>query len=490
MQKHADIFKLDIAEKMERAFYCFGSDDGGGGGGDEPDGVTFTGAGGGQGVKISSDTLASNSTEDTYGGRNTSAAALDPFGGAGGNVSDILAGNVNAMGESLANASSGGLQSDALAQIAAAGGNTFATSTPARAQATGIGARPFARVTATNDVGMTSSRGSPLPALAGALLAPELQNPAFRNALSAGAPAPELQNPAFRNALSAGAPAPELQNPAFRNALSSQPQTLTQKAASQARGQSTVGDFIDDEYNSVQNPNISPSGYDASAQDEEQTSAISDVFLDERGREDVNILGGEIADYFNNPIVEGVQQIEGFSPIASIINGITGQPSLTRDKAGLPTFSRMTDMTKAVQQGGRLQLNEDGSPAFVTMPDGSIVDGSLFGGAAPAPSSSDDGQPVAPQTNPITGQPRCPSGYAFDASVGACMPTKQSGSPVSNFPANPDMYIRQTALDSAPSNVPTGFDFNAANRRFQESYAYRPQYYGRDPMQLTGFTKI
>lgn len=477
MQKHADIFKLDIAEKMERAFYCFGSDDSGGGGDDEPDGVTFTGAGGGQGIKISSDTLASNSTEDTYRGRNTSAAALDPFGGSGGDVSDILAGNVNAMGESLANASSGvfgggGSERDALSQIAAAGGNTFATSTPARAQATGIGARPFARVTATNDAGMTSSRGSALPALAGALLAPELQNPAFRSALSAGAPAPELQNPAFRNA------------------LLSQPQTLTQRAASQARGQSTVGDFVDDEYNSVQNPNISPSGYDASAQDEEQTSAISDVFLDERGREDVNILGGEIADYFNNPIVEGVQQIERFSPIASIIGAITGQPSLTRDKAGLPTFSRMTDMTKAVQQGGRLQLNEDGSPAFVTMPDGSIVDGSLFGGADVFLPSSDDGQPVAPQTNPITGQPRCPSGYAFDASVGACMPTKQSGSPVSNFPANPDMYIRQTALDSAPSNVPTGFDFNAANRRFQESYAYRPQYYGRNPMQLTGFTKI
>lgn len=472
MQKHADIFKLDIAEKMERAFYCFGSDEGGGGGGDEPDGVTFTGAGGGQGVKISSDTLASNSTEDTYGGRNTSAAALNPFGGAGGDVRDILAGNVNAMGESLANASSGGLQSDALAQIAAAGGNTFATPAPARAQATGIGARPFARVTATNDVGMTSSRGSPLPALAGALLAPELQNPAFRNALSAGAPAPELQNPAFRNA------------------LSSQPQTLTERAASQARGQSTVGDFVDDEYNSVQNPNIQRgAGVDVSTYDEEQTSAISDGFLDERGRADTDILAQEAIDYFNSPLVQAAQAAENFSPVMGIINSITGNPSVTRDAAGLP-INRIGDMQRGVQMGGRLELGEDGSPAFVTMPDGSIVGDSLFGGSAPAPSSSDDGQPVAPQTNPITGQPRCPSGYAFDAGVGACMPTKQSGSPVSNFPANPDMYIRQTALDSAPSNVPTGFDFNAANRRFQDSYAYRPQYYGRDPMQLTGFTKI
>lgn len=479
MQKHADIFKLNIAEKIERAFYCFGSDDGGGGGGDEPDGVTFTGAGGGQGINISSDTLASNSTEDTYQGRNTSAAALDPFGGAGGDVADILAGNVNAMGESLANASSGvfgggGSESDALAQIAAAGGNTFATSAPARAQAMGIGARPFSRISATNDAGITTSRGSPLPALAGALLAPELQNPAFRNALSAGAPA--------------RAPAPELQNPAFRNALSQQPQTLSQQAASQARGQSTVGDFLDDEYTSVENPNIKQSGYDVSAQDEEQTSAISDIFLDERGREDVNILGNEIADYFNNPLVEMGQQLEKYSPVAAAIKGITGRPSLFTDKAGLPTFSRMGDMTKAVQQGGRLQLGEDGSPAFVTMPDGSTVGESLFGGSASF--GDGDDQPVAPQPNPITGQPRCPSGYSYDASVGACMPATQSGSPVSNFPANPDMYIRQTALDSAPSNVPTGFDFNAANRRFQESYAYRPQYYGRDPMQLTGFTKI
>jgi hypothetical protein len=477
MQKHADIFKLNIAEKMERAFYCFGSDEGGGGGGDEPDGVTFTGAGGGQGVKISSDTLASNSTEDTYGGRNTSAAALDPFGGAGGNVSDILAGNINAMGESLANASSGGFggggsESDALAQIAAAGGNTFATSAPARAQATGIGARPFSRISATNDVGITTSRGSPLPALAGALLAPELQNPAFRNALSAGAPAPELQSPAFRNA------------------LSQQPQTLSQQAASQARGQSTVGDFVDDEYNSVKNPNIQRgAGVDVSTFDEEQTSAISDGFLDERGRADTDVLAQEAIDYFSSPLVQAVQAAENFSPTLGILNSITGNPSLTRDKAGLP-INRIGDMQRGVQMGGRLELGEDGSPAFVTMPDGSIVGDSLFSGATSASSGGDDGQPVAPQPNPITGQPRCPSGYAFDASVGACMPTKQSGSPVSNFPANPDMYVRQTALDSAPSNVPTGFDFNSANRRFQESYAYRPQYYGRDPMQLTGFTKI
>ena len=45
--------------------------------------------------------------------------------------------------------------------------------------------------------------------------------------------------------------------------------------------------------------------YDPSEQDEEQTSALSDDFLDEQGRADMDLLGKEIADYFNNPPCQG-----------------------------------------------------------------------------------------------------------------------------------------------------------------------------------------
>ena len=71
---------------------------------DEPDGVTFTSGPGytpGDGVQISSSTLAPRSAGDTYNRQNTSIYALDPFGGAGANIDDIRSGRTNAMGQSL-----------------------------------------------------------------------------------------------------------------------------------------------------------------------------------------------------------------------------------------------------------------------------------------------------------------------------------------------------------------------------------------------------
>lgn len=109
----------------------------------------------------------------------------------------------------------------------------------------------------------------------------------------------------------------------------------------------------------------------------------------------------------------------------------------------------------------------------------------------------DGGEPeVPPVQNPMTGTVSCPDGYTFDPDKNACVESDVTsdqaggGQPVTDFPLDPDMYVRMTALDQAPSNLPSGFDFDAANRRFQESYAYRPQYYGRTPMNLTGFTRL
>lgn len=108
---------------------------------------------------------------------------------------------------------------------------------------------------------------------------------------------------------------------------------------------------------------------------------------------------------------------------------------------------------------------------------------------APA-DTSDDGPDnvVAPQTNPMTNQPRCPDGYIFDDDLQACRLNVSGGASQART-NDGDIFYRRTALDDAPANVPSGFDFNAANRRFTQSYGYRPDFY-RSPMSLTGFTRL
>lgn len=103
---------------------------------------------------------------------------------------------------------------------------------------------------------------------------------------------------------------------------------------------------------------------------------------------------------------------------------------------------------------------------------------------------SDDGPDnvVAPQTNPMTNQPRCPDGYIFDDDLQACR-LDVSGSSRQATTGGGDIFYRRTALDDAPANLPTGFDFDAANRRFVQSYGARPDFY-RSPMSLTGFTRL
>jgi hypothetical protein len=98
---------------------------------------------------------------------------------------------------------------------------------------------------------------------------------------------------------------------------------------------------------------------------------------------------------------------------------------------------------------------------------------------------------VPPQTNPLTGAQQCPDGYIFDDFLQACRPMTRSekGINTGGTGTSSDMFYRQTALDTAPTNLPSGFDFDAANRRFTQSYAYRPDFY-RSPMSLTGFTRL
>ncbi|MGB0823475.1 MAG: hypothetical protein ACPGSK_05030, partial [Alphaproteobacteria bacterium] len=96
---------------------------------------------------------------------------------------------------------------------------------------------------------------------------------------------------------------------------------------------------------------------------------------------------------------------------------------------------------------------------------------------APADTSDDDSDDiVAPQTNPMTNQPRCPDGYIFDDDLQACRLDVSGGASQARTDDG-DIFYRRTALDDAPANVPSGFDFNAANRRFTQSYGYRPDFY-------------
>ena len=109
-----------------------------------------------------------------------------------------------------------------------------------------------------------------------------------------------------------------------------------------------------------------------------------------------------------------------------------------------------------------------------------------------AAGNDDSDDVVPPQTNPLTGAQQCPDGYIFDDFLQACRPKTRSeknqntGGSTGN---DSGVFFRRTSLDDAPANLPTGFGFDAANRRFTESYGYRPDFY-RSPMSLTGFTRV
>ena len=114
---------------------------------------------------------------------------------------------------------------------------------------------------------------------------------------------------------------------------------------------------------------------------------------------------------------------------------------------------------------------------------------------APADTSSDDNEVVAPVANPMTGTSQCPDGYTFDEDLQACRrKTKRelqadSGTGGGSSTASGDMFYRRTSLDDAPANLPGGFNFADANRNFTQSFAFRPGFYS-NPMDTTGFTKL
>ena len=109
--------------------------------------------------------------------------------------------------------------------------------------------------------------------------------------------------------------------------------------------------------------------------------------------------------------------------------------------------------------------------------------------------SDDDEDTVPPVTNPLTGRDQCPDGYVFDEDLQACrrktkreLQADNGTGGDSSRPAG-DMFFRRTSLDDAPANLPSGFDFDAANRAFTQSFAVRPSFFQRPP-DLTGYTLL
>lgn len=483
-------------DPMEERLFCFND---GPSGGDEPDGVTFTSGDDytpGEGVQISSSTLAPSSVGDTYRGRNTSAAALEPFGGAGASVDDITSGRTNAKGESLFTSGvTGDEEFTGVPSVAAPGALANLSFDPNKGFGEfdeidfgGTGPRPQAnvRVKPSNEL-MTvfpgvlgnsifqGSRGRNEPidrnvaltalqdkAVAGDISAQkELDDLARQGAITfAEASYPQIQQQQAMDATGIT----RAQGATAQNVLGSGISTLD--TTDDARAQATRGspafasgvgdttefgisrpDIVDDAFTAVPNPNITRASYDPSVQDEEQTSAISDDFLDERGRADVGVLGKQIAEYFDNPIVEAGQFAEGLFKSKNDMGGMSRPDSLFTDKAGLPSFGSLGDMTKAVQAGGRLTTDESGNPLFVTMPDGSTIEKPTFimtGGDGGGGSATAQKSPTDP----------CPPGYKMVD--GVCQPTGeeegggfQTGSGVGDTRFSP-FYTPQQVSNISP----------------------------------------
>jgi len=488
-------------DPMEERLFCFNN----GPSGDEPDGVTFTSGDDytpGQGIQISSSTLGPDSTEDTYRGLNTSAAALEPFGGAGASIDDITSGRTNARGESLFTS---GVTDQAeftgVPSVAAPGALANLSFDPNQGFGEfdeidfgGTGPRPQVnlRVKPSNEL-MTvfpgvlgnsiyqGSRGRnesidrnvALTALqdravAGDLSAQkELDDLGRQGAITfAEASYPQIQQ---QKALDATG-ITRAQDATAQNVLGSGISTLD--TTDDARAQATGGVNItgptsrpqmqgppqmpDQIFDIDTRPDIvkdqqladqimaSSQGVD---RDSEVVSALSDDFLDERGRQDVNVLGKQIAEYFDNPIVEAGQFAEGLFKSKNDMGGMSRPDSLFTDKAGLPSFGSLGDMTKAVQAGGRLTTDESGNPLFVTMPDGSTIAKPTFimtGGDGGGGSATAQKSPTDP----------CPAGYKMVD--GVCQPTGeeegggfQTGSGVGDTRFSP-FYTPQQVGDISP----------------------------------------
>jgi len=170
-----------------------------------------------------------------------------------------------------------------------------------------------------------------------------------------------------------------------------------------------------------------------------------------------------------------------------ILDAQTAQPS------GIPTTNLTGIYTVGNDPMGDVRGFTDFGPELPFLGPTQVYTGFGDNPFAP-PEVQDERQTTPPVTNPLTGTSRCPDGFIFDDDLQACRRKTRSeladtGSGGSPAPSTGDIFYRRSILDDAPANLPAGFDFNAANRRFIESYGVRPDNY-RMPLSLTGFTRL
>ena len=109
---------------------------------------------------------------------------------------------------------------------------------------------------------------------------------------------------------------------------------------------------------------------------------------------------------------------------------------------------------------------------------------------------------VPTQTNPVTGQEECPSGYTFDGDINAC----RIDAPLENvvggtgFDYEPGTYARMGLLDVAPEGLPefaerygagymTPEEFEAANLDYRRRAGTMAGIF-QDPYNLSGYTLL
>ena len=171
-----------------------------------------------------------------------------------------------------------------------------------------------------------------------------------------------------------------------------------------------------------------------------------------------------------------------------ILDAQTAQPS------GIPTTNLTGIYTEGNDPMGNVRGFTDFGPELPFIGPTQVYTGFGDNPFAP-PTMQDDGETVPPVTNPLTGRSQCPDGYVFDEDLQACRrKTKRelqadNGTGGDSSQLAGDMFFRRTSLDDAPANLPSGFDFDAANRAFTQSFAVRPSFFQRPP-DLTGFTLL
>ena len=517
---------VDYADLMERQMFCFGSDDSGdsgGGGNDEPQGTVF----GVNGVSQTGSTAADKAIGYT-----------DGAGGQGVNYNLAKAASDTQVRNARAVADSGGSNDDI--RVALGGQPTIkAADTAAEYEAAaGIPVGQGVMAPAQQAAAIAQANTSPSGSLTinrigidGNVIGTETRNFGGAQPLSL---AGELLDRNIRNGVPRynsmyGSPVGTVQNPIFPDAQRDAAQRMTREAGE------VYYDEVTGTYKAGRDPSLMDIAANQATADDgfgfmaaTNTAAplklatdYTDEMLVDSGVAGVGKLPAAPVLTNGQYSIAGVPVTDELAQIAmdtrgSIIDALPSpQAGIGQNIMGFFTGQDPTEMA-AKQYGeflaldgavinpetgnvtapagqGLLTLNNTlGNVTYSGMPDPNYS-GAYSQLVNPTSQESENApQVVNPVTNPMTGGSRCPEGYIFDEDLQACRMDTGSAMVAPTTPTNPaesGIYFRETALDQAPANVPQGFDFDAANRRFTESYGVRPDFY-RKPMNLTGFRKL